>query len=99
MTHLLTSIVPVPSASASKTHTAPATALDCAVAAPGAGETAEYGVSEAHCAFCRAPIVSRPGRRYCSGRCRARASVERRIAEAAYRERLHETYSRLSHTD
>jgi hypothetical protein len=41
------------------------------------------GHAEPQCAFCGVPIVKlRRHRRYCSGRCRARASFQRRVGAA-----------------
>jgi hypothetical protein len=56
--------------------------------------------SEAHCAFCANRMVRhRRTRLYCSGRCRAAASLARRVRREAERDRLRAIYAGLTPED
>ncbi len=96
---VVTSAVTLPATNGSQTRSAPVAAVDHGASATAHREAVVTGVSEAHCAFCGLSIEPTPGRRYCSARCRARASERRRIGEALYRERLRDVYARLDDAD
>ncbi len=52
---------------------------------------------EAHCAFCHHPMVrQRRNKRFCSGRCRAAASLQRQVRREAERQRSGAVYTALT---